>query len=96
MNIVLTGGAGFLGSHLCRRFLKDKHRVICVDNFITGTHDNIKDLIGNKRFGLIRHDISKPLYIDGKVDWVMHFASPASPKDYLKHPIKTIKVGTLG
>ncbi|MFA5099684.1 MAG: UDP-glucuronic acid decarboxylase family protein [Candidatus Omnitrophota bacterium] len=96
MNIVLTGGAGFLGSHLCRRFIKDKHRVICVDNFITGTQENIKDLIGNKRFQMIRHDITKPLYIDGKVDWVMHFASPASPKDYLKHPIKTIKVGTLG
>jgi dTDP-glucose 4,6-dehydratase len=96
MNIVLTGGAGFLGSHLCRRFLADKHKVICVDNFITGTHDNIKDLYINKSFTFIRHDITKPLYIDGKVDWVMHFASPASPKDYLKHPIKTIKVGTLG
>jgi dTDP-glucose 4,6-dehydratase len=96
MNIVLTGGAGFLGSHLCRRFLKNQHRVICVDNFITGARDNIKDLIGNKRFSLIRQDITKPLYIEGKVDWVMHFASPASPKDYLKHPIKTIKVGTLG
>ena len=58
MNIVLTGGAGFLGSHLCRRFIKDKHRVICVDNFITGAYENIKDLIGNKRFSLIRHDIT--------------------------------------
>jgi dTDP-glucose 4,6-dehydratase len=96
MNIVLTGGAGFLGSHLSRRFIKDRHNVICVDNFITGARENIKDLIGNKRFKLIRHDITKPLFIDGKVDWVMHFASPASPKDYLKHPIKTIKVGTLG
>jgi dTDP-glucose 4,6-dehydratase len=96
MNIVLTGGAGFLGSHLSRRFIKDRHNVICVDNFITGSIENIKDLIDNKRFRLIRHDITKPLYIDGKVDWVMHFASPASPKDYLKHPIKTVKVGTLG
>jgi dTDP-glucose 4,6-dehydratase len=96
MNILLTGGAGFLGSHLSRRFVNDGHNVICVDNFITGSQENINDLIGNKQFKLIRHDITKPLYIDGKVDWVMHFASPASPKDYLKHPIKTIKVGTLG
>jgi dTDP-glucose 4,6-dehydratase len=96
MNILITGGAGFLGSHLCRRLLKDKNRVICVDNFITGSKDNIKDLLKNPRFKLIKHDITKPLYIKGKIDWVMHFASPASPKDYLKHPIKTIKVGTLG
>ena len=96
MNILITGGAGFLGSHLCRRLLKDKNRVICVDNFITGSKDNIKDLLRNPRFKLIKHDITKPLYLDGKIDWVMHFASPASPKDYLKHPIKTVKVGTLG
>ena len=96
MNILLSGGAGFLGSHLSRRFIKDKHQVICVDNFITGAEENIKELLDNKRFTLIRHDITKPLYVPGRIDWVMHFASPASPKDYLKHPIKTIKVGTLG
>ena len=96
MNILLTGGAGFLGSHLCRRFLKDGHRVICVDNFITGSYDNIRDLDNNQRFSLIKHDITKTLYVPGKIEWVMHFASPASPKDYLKHPIKTVKVGTLG
>ncbi|HOW43095.1 MAG TPA: SDR family oxidoreductase [Candidatus Omnitrophota bacterium] len=96
MNILITGGAGFLGSHLCRRLLAEKHRVICVDNFITGSEHNIKDLLNKKKFTLIRHDITKPLYLDQKLDWVMHFASPASPVDYRKHPIKTIKVGTLG
>jgi len=96
MNILITGGAGFLGSHLCRRLLKEKNRIICVDNFITGCETNIRDLLHNRNFKLLKHDITKPLYIDGKIDWVMHFASPASPKDYLKHPIKTIKVGTLG
>ena len=96
MNILITGGAGFLGSHLCRRLLKEKNRIICVDNFITGCESNISDLLRNRNFKLIKHDITKPLYIDGKIDWVMHFASPASPKDYLKHPIKTVKVGTLG
>ncbi len=96
MNILITGGAGFLGSHLCRSFLKDGHRVICVDNFITSSQKNIQELLKDKKFTFIKHDITKPLYLDGKIDWVMHFASPASPKDYLKHPIKTVKVGTLG
>lgn len=96
MNILLSGGAGFLGSHLSRRLLEDKHRVICVDNFITSSEKNIKDLLPKKKFILIKHDITKPLHLGEKIDWVMHFASPASPKDYLKHPIKTIKVGTLG
>jgi dTDP-glucose 4,6-dehydratase len=97
MNILITGGAGFLGSHLCRRLLKDGHKVICVDNFITSPkYKNIKDLLKNPKFKLIKYDITKPLYLKGRLDWVMHFASPASPKDYLKHPIKTIKVGTLG
>ncbi|MFH1666582.1 MAG: UDP-glucuronic acid decarboxylase family protein [Elusimicrobiota bacterium] len=96
MNVLITGGAGFLGSHLCRSFLKDGHRVICVDNFITSSQKNIQELLKLKKFTFIRHDITKPLYLDEKIDWVMHFASPASPKDYLKHPIKTVKVGTLG
>jgi dTDP-glucose 4,6-dehydratase len=96
MNILLTGGAGFLGSHLSRRLLKEKHRVICVDNFITGQERNIKDLLPKKNFSLIKHDITKPLYLKEKIDWVMHFASPASPVDFPRHPIKIIKVGTLG
>ena len=96
MNILITGGAGFLGSHLCRRLLKDGHKVICVDNLITGSLFNLKDLIKNEDFKFIRHDITKPIKITNKLDWVMHFASPASPKDYLEHPIKTLKVGTLG
>lgn len=96
MNILVTGGAGFLGSHLCRRLLKEGNRVVCVDNFITGSRDNITDLLKNRKFTLIEHDISRPLFIKEDLDWVMHFASPASPKDYLKHPVKTIKVGTLG
>ncbi|MCX7927096.1 MAG: SDR family oxidoreductase [Candidatus Omnitrophica bacterium] len=96
MKILITGGAGFLGSHLCRALLGNGHRVICVDNFITGQEKNIEELKRNKRFSFIYHDITKSLYIEERLDWVMHFASPASPKDYLKHPIKTIKVGTLG
>jgi len=94
--VVITGGAGFLGSHLCRRMLADGASVICVDNFITGSLANVKEFAANKRFRLIEHDISLPLKINGKVDWVLHFASPASPKDYLEYPIKTLKVGTLG
>ena len=107
MRILITGGAGFIGSHLCRRLLTRDNFIICVDNFITGREDNIKDLLNPVRnevsngvnqpnFRLINHDISQPLYIDEDLDWVMHFASPASPKDYLEHPIKTLKVGTLG
>lgn len=85
-----------MGSHLSRRLIKEKHRVICVDNFITGQERNIKDLLPNKKFSLIRHDITKPLFLKEKIDWVMHFASPASPVDFPRHPIKIIKVGTLG
>lgn len=96
MNILITGGAGFLGSHLCCRLLKDGHRVICIDNLITGSLFNIKDIINKENFKFIKHDITKPIEIKIKLDWVMHFASPASPKDYLEHPIKTLKVGTLG
>jgi len=96
MPILITGGAGFLGSHLCRRLLKDGQRVICVDNLITGSLLNIKDILNNRKFKFINHDITKPIKIKDKLDWVMHFASPASPKDYLEHPIKTLKAGTLG
>jgi dTDP-glucose 4,6-dehydratase len=93
---VITGGAGFLGSHLCDRFLKEGSEVICVDNFITGGPTNVEHLRGNPKFMLLRHDISHPLEIDGGVDHVLHFASPASPVDYLRHPIPTLKVGSLG
>jgi dTDP-glucose 4,6-dehydratase len=96
MNILVTGGAGFLGSHLCRRLLKEGHKVICIDNLITGSLLNIKDIIKSKDFKFIKHDITKPINIKNKLDWVMHFASPASPKDYLEYPIETLKVGTLG
>jgi dTDP-glucose 4,6-dehydratase len=93
---LITGGAGFIGSHLCERFLADGHEVLCVDNFITGRPDNVRHLLANPRFRVLVHDISKPLYVDGLVDNVLHFASPASPVDYQKAPIQTLKVGSLG
>jgi len=93
---VITGGAGFIGSHLCERFLKEGHEVICIDNFITGNPANLDAFRQNDRFTFIRHDISHPIEIDGSVDNVLHFASPASPVDYLRHPIPTLKVGSLG
>jgi dTDP-glucose 4,6-dehydratase len=96
VRVVITGGAGFIGSHLCERFLQDGHEVICVDNFITGTYANIEAFLSSPRFQLIAHDISRPLYLDGPVDAVLHFASPASPIDYLRYPIQTLKVGSLG
>lgn len=96
MNILLTGGAGFIGAHLCRKLLAEGHSVICVDNFITGSKNNIKEIMDNKSFTFIEHDISQALYIDGDVDWVLHFASIASPKYYLGYPIKTLKSGLLG
>ena len=96
MRTVITGGAGFIGSHLCERFLKEGHEVVCVDSLITGSPANIEQLKGNGRFTYIQHDISKPLKLDGAVDNVLHFASPASPVDYLRHPIPTLKVGSLG
>ncbi len=96
MRTIITGGAGFVGSHLCERFLAEGHEVVCVDNFITGNAENIERLRGSDRFTFIRHDISHPLEIDGAVDNVLHFASPASPVDYLRHPIPTLKVGSLG
>lgn len=93
---VITGGAGFVGSHLCERMLNEGHEVICVDNLITGSLSNLEHLRGNDHFTYIRHDISHHLEIDGAVDNVLHFASPASPVDYLRHPIPTLKVGSLG
>ena len=93
---LITGGAGFLGSHLCDRFLAEGHEVICMDNFITGRPDNVAHLIGNKRFQLVEHDVTNYIYVEGPLDYVLHFASPASPVDYLKLPIQTLKVGALG
>ena len=93
---LVTGAAGFLGSHLCEKMLEHGCRVIGVDNFITGAERNIEHLRGRDDFELREHDISKPYYIDGPVDFILHFASPASPIDYLELPIQTLKVGSLG
>jgi dTDP-glucose 4,6-dehydratase len=93
---VITGGAGFIGSHLCERFLERGHEVICVDNLITGALPNVEHLRSNPRFSFMRHDVSHHLDIDGQVDNVLHFASLASPADYLNYPIQTLKVGSLG
>jgi len=95
-HVVVTGGAGFLGSHLCERFLALGSRVTAVDNFLTGSPDNIAHLADDPRFALIEHDVTQHLEIDGPVDAILHFASPASPIDYLKLPIPTLKVGALG
>lgn len=94
--VVITGGAGFLGSHLTDRFISEGHKVTCVDNLITGSLNNIKHLAKNKDFDFIKHDVSKEIRVTGPVDFVLHFASPASPVDYLNYPIPTLKVGSLG
>jgi dTDP-glucose 4,6-dehydratase len=96
MRVLITGAAGFLGSHLCDRFLADGHTVVGLDNFITGTPENVAHLTGHERFEVVRHNISTFTYVAGAVDGVLHFASPASPVDYLEHPIPTLKVGALG
>ena len=93
---VVTGGAGFLGSHLCDRLLAEGHRVTAIDNLITGDIKNIAHLIGNENFRFVKHDVTEYIFVDGPVDFILHFASPASPIDYLKLPIQTLKVGSLG
>jgi len=93
---VVTGGAGFLGSHLSDRLLAEGFRVIAIDNLITGNTDNIEHLAGNPDFKFIRHNVSEYIFVPGPVEYVFHFASPASPIDYLEHPIPTLKVGALG
>ena len=93
---LITGGAGFLGSHLCERFLAEGHEVVCMDNLITGNPDNVAHLIGNERFEFVHHDVTNFVYVAGDLDYILHFASPASPIDYLKLPIQTLKVGALG
>jgi len=96
MRVLITGGAGFLGSHLTDRFLSEGHEVIAMDNLITGTTDNIAHLAGHPRFMFIKHDVTNYIYVDGPLDAILHFASPASPIDYLELPIQTLKVGALG
>ncbi|MCJ7553778.1 MAG: SDR family oxidoreductase [Ignavibacteriaceae bacterium] len=93
---IVTGGAGFLGSHLCDRLVKEGMKVICIDNLLTGNTDNISHLFGNENFSFIKHDVTNYIFVPGKVDYILHFASPASPIDYLKLPIQTLKVGSLG
>jgi dTDP-glucose 4,6-dehydratase len=94
--ILITGGAGFIGSHLCERFLAEGDDVICMDNFLTGSPDNIAHLFANPRFMFIKQNVTTYIYVKGPVDGILHFASPASPVDYLEHPIPTLKVGSLG
>jgi dTDP-glucose 4,6-dehydratase len=96
MRILITGAAGFLGSHLCDRFLREGHSVVGLDNFLTGRPANIAHLTGNPRFEFVQHNISTFTYVAGQLDGILHFASPASPIDYLEHPIATLKVGALG
>ncbi len=96
MRVLITGGAGFLASHLTDKFLADGHEVVGLDNFITGSPDNIAHLAGNPGYKFVRHDVSNFIFIEGKLDGVLHLASPASPIDYLEHPIPTLKVGALG
>ncbi len=93
---LITGGAGFLGSHLCERLLKEGHEVLCMDNLITGDLANIDHLFGHPGFKFIKYDVTEFVYVEGGLDYILHFASPASPIDYLKLPIQTLKVGSLG
>jgi dTDP-glucose 4,6-dehydratase len=93
---VVTGGAGFLGSHLCDRLIEEGHIVVCIDNLITGNMSNVAHLFGNPHFRFIQYDVTNYIFVEGKVDYIFHFASPASPIDYLKLPIQTLKVGSLG
>ena len=96
MRVLITGAAGFLGSHLCDRFLAEGHQVVGMDNFITGHRDNIAHLHGRPDFHFVEHDVTRFIQVEGELDGVLHFASPASPVDYLEKPIQTLKVGSLG
>ena len=96
MRVLVTGAAGFIGSHLVRFLLARECEVVAMDNFITGSRENLGGVADDARFSLVRHDVSQRIAIDGPLDWVLHFASPASPRDYLEFPIQTLKVGALG
>ncbi|HMC53162.1 MAG TPA: NAD-dependent epimerase/dehydratase family protein, partial [Acidimicrobiales bacterium] len=96
MRAVVTGGAGFLGSHLCEALLARGEEVVCVDNLVTGAAENVAELFGHDGFIFLHHDVSDYLYVAGEIDAVLHFASPASPRDYLELPIQTLKVGSRG
>ncbi len=96
MRLLITGGAGFIGSHLCDRFLADNHHVIAMDNLSTGNIRNIAHLVGNDRFLFVKHDVTHYVYVQGPLDAVLHLASLPSPVDYLNKPIQTLKVGALG
>ena len=96
MNIVITGGSGFVGSYLCERLINDGHNLIVVDNLLTGSTENISDLMDNDNFSFIEHDVQDHIEIENKVDYVLHFASAASPKAYTEHPVNTLKAGSIG
>lgn len=96
MRILITGGAGFIGSHLCERLVADGHSVLCVDNFLTGSESNLRQLKNNPRFKLLRQDVSRSLEVAGPLEEVLHFASPASPLDYAIYPVETLEAGSLG
>ncbi len=96
LRTLITGGAGFLGSHLCDRLLQDGHEIVCMDNFLTGSRDNISHLADHPCFSFLDHDVTEYITVEGHLDYVLHFASPASPIDYLRLPIQTLKVGALG
>ncbi|MGN6473803.1 MAG: NAD-dependent epimerase/dehydratase family protein, partial [Mycobacteriales bacterium] len=93
---MVTGGAGFLGSHLCERLLDDGEEVICLDSFLTGAPRNVEHLVDHPGFRLVKYDVTQYIHVNGPVDYVLHFASPASPIDYLQLPIETLKVGSIG
>ncbi len=96
MNIVITGGSGFVGSYLCENFINDGHKIIVIDNLLTGSMENINNLLDNENFSFIEHDVQDHIEIEDKVDYVLHFASAASPKAYTEHPVNTLKAGSVG
>ena len=96
MNIVITGGSGFVGSYLCEKLINDGHKIIVIDNLLTGSMENINDLLDNENFSFIEHDVQDHIEIENKVDYVLHFASAASPKAYTEHPVNTLKAGSVG